>query len=81
MGEFNKYLDIKLKFIEVVFQNYQEKLKEINLNYQIISNLKNEINFKVPYLNFNSYESLLEKVEKSFNFFEENKRFINIIFL
>ena len=41
MGEFNKYLDIKLKFIEVVFQNYQEKLKEINLNYQIISNLKN----------------------------------------
>ena len=69
MGEFNKYLDIKLKFIEVVFQNYQEKLKEINLNYQIISGLKNEINFKVPYLNFNSYESLLEKVEKSFNFF------------
>ncbi len=40
MGEFNKYLDIKLKFIEVVFQNYQETLKEINLNYQIISNLK-----------------------------------------
>ncbi len=35
------------------------------------------MNFKVPYLNFNSYESLLEKVEKSFNYFEENKTFNN----
>ena len=77
MEKFTKLLDIKIKFIEIFLHNYENKIEEIDLNYQTIFNLQKEINFKVPNLSFYENEKLAQKIEKSFDFFEKNKNFNN----
>ena len=39
MEKFTKLLDIKIKFIEIFLHNYENKIEEIDLNYQTIFNL------------------------------------------
>ena len=77
MEKFTKLLDVKIKFIEIFLHNYENKIEEIDLNYQTIFNLQKEINFKVPNLSFYENEKLAQKIEKSFDFFEKNKNFNN----
>ena len=79
MEKFTKLLDIKIKFIEIFLHNYENKIEEIDLNYQTIFNLQKEINFKVPNLSFYENEKLAQKIEKSFDFFEKNKNFNNYL--
>ena len=79
MEKFTKLLDVKIKFIEIFLHNYENKIEEIDLNYQTIFNLQKEINFKVPNLSFYENEKLAQKIEKSFDFFEKNKNFNNYL--
>ena len=46
-------LNMQLKFVDLVLQNYEKKMKEFDINYYIIYNLKNIFNFNLLKLNLN----------------------------
>ena len=74
---FNESLEAKIKISNLVYQNYQAKLKKYDLNYFTIKNLKDQINFKL--LNFeNIKENNLDKrIEQLSSYINNN---INIQF-
>ena len=54
---------MQLKFVDLVLQNYEKKMKEFDINYYIIYNLKNIFNFNLLKLNLNENDSLFKKIE------------------
>ena len=60
---FFENLNMQLKFVDLVLQNYEKKMKEFDINYYIIYNLKNIFNFNLLKLNLNENDSLFKKIE------------------
>ena len=58
---FFENLNMQLKFVDLVLQNYEKKMKEFDINYYIIYNLKNIFNFNLLKLNLNENDSLFKK--------------------
>ena len=50
--EFMESLDMKLKYVDLVFHNYEQKMKDFDINFVIINNLANQINFKFARIRF-----------------------------
>ena len=71
-NKFFESLKMQLKITDLVLQNYEKKLIDFDLNYFIINNLENQINFNLNELNFNSNDSLEQKIEKVTSYMNEN---------
>ena len=60
-NKFKHDLEIKIKFVKLVANNYEQKLEDFDINYNIINNLINQKNFSLPKLEFNLDDSLEKK--------------------
>ena len=60
---FFERLNMQMKFIELILDNYEKKLKDFDLNYYNISNLEKHINFNLLELNYNENNSIDNKIE------------------
>lgn len=66
---------MKLKVVELVLNNYENKLKDFDVNYFIVNNLENQINmslFKLESNNINDSYSLPQKIENITNYLNKN---------
>ena len=61
--QFLEKLNKKLKFIQLILQNYEKKIEDFDINYFIINNLENQIKFNLNELNLNKNDSLDKKIE------------------
>ena len=52
-NEFIECLNMKLKFVELVLNNYEKKIKDFDANFYIIKNLERLINFNLVQLELN----------------------------
>ena len=71
-NKFFESLDMKLQFVEIVLNNYEKKLENCDLNYSIINNLENQMNFKLLNLNFDNDASLEKKIENITQYLNRN---------
>ena len=71
-NKFFESLMMQLKITDLVLQNYEKKLIDFDLNYFIINNLENQINFNLNELNFNLNDSLEQKIVKVTSYMNEN---------
>ena len=62
-NNFFESLNKQMKFTELILDNYEKKLKDFDLNYYNISNLKKQINFNLLELKYNENDSLDKKIE------------------
>ena len=70
---FFEYLNMKLKFIEFVLNNYEKKMNDFDINFFIINNLQNQFNFNLKKLNFNNINNNIDsKKENITRYLEEN---------
>ena len=65
-------LNKKMKFVELILDNYEKKLKDLDLNYYNISNLEKQINFNLLELNYNENNSLDKKIENITQYLNQN---------
>jgi len=63
---------MKLKFVELVLNNYEKKIKDFDANFYIIKNLERQINFNLVKLELNNNDSLDKKIETITNCFNRN---------
>ena len=70
--QFFESLDIQIKFTNLVYNNYLKKLKDFDLNYFIITNFENQINFNLSELNLNMKDSVENKMSTLINYLKEN---------
>ena len=61
--QFLEKLNKKLKFTQLILQNYEKKIEDFDINYFIINNLENQIKFNLNELNLNKNDSLDKKIE------------------
>ena len=71
-NEFLECLNMKLKFVELILNNYEKKIKDFDANYYIISNLEKQINFNLFKLNLNNNDLLDKKIENITNCINKN---------
>ena len=69
---FFESLNKKMKFAELILDNYEKKLKDFDLNYYNISNLEKQINFNLLELNYNENNSLDKKIENITQYLNQN---------
>ena len=69
---FNECLNMKLKFVELVLNNYEQKIKDFDANFFTIDNLEKQINFNLYKLEFNNNDSLDKKIENVTNCLNKN---------
>ena len=70
---FFEYLNMKLKFIEFVLNNYEKKMNDFDINFFIINNLQNQFNFNLKKLNLNNINNNIDsKIENITRYLEEN---------
>ena len=65
-------LNTKIKYVELVLNNYEKKLNDFDINYFIINNLKNQLNFNLKEINLNKNDKLDEKIKNVTSYLEEN---------
>ena len=70
--KFFELLNMQEKFTKFVYQNYQQKLKECDLNYFIIKNLENQINFNILDFKINENDIIENKIKKIISYFNQN---------
>ena len=71
-NEFFECLNMKLKFVELVLNNYEKKIKDFDANFYNIKNLERQINFNLVKLELNNNDSLDKKIETITNCFNRN---------
>lgn len=71
-NKFIECLNMKLKFVDLVLNNYEKKIKDFDANYYIINNLEKQINFNLEKLNLNNNDSLDNKIESITNCINTN---------
>ena len=71
-NKFFESLEIEIKFSSLLYQNYQEELKKNNLNYFIVKNLENHINFYVSELNIIKKDSLKDRINAIISYLNQN---------
>ena len=84
--KFFEKLNMKIKFTNLVYQNYYKEFKDTDLNYYLIKNLENQIDFNLQDLKINNENKLENKVEKIIaylnsnlnNHFDKNQKIIFI---
>ena len=69
---FFESLNMKLKFVELVLDNYEKKIKDLDVNFAIINNLEKQINFNLTKLDLNYNDSLDKKIGTISNFLNKN---------
>ena len=69
---FFECLNAKIKFVKLVLNNYEKKLKDFDINYFIINNLKNQLSFNLKEINLNKNNNLDEKIENLTSYLKEN---------
>ena len=70
---FFEYLNMKLKFIKFVLNNYEKKMTDFDINFYIIDNLQNQFNFNLKRLNFNNNNNNIDsKIENITSYLKEN---------
>ena len=70
--KFFECLNMKLQFIELILNNYQKKLENFDVNFNVINNLEKQIQFNLLELNLNKNDSLDKKIENIINYLNEN---------
>jgi len=70
--QFLEKLNKKLKFTQLILQNYEKKIEDFDINYFIINNLENQIKFNLLELNLNQNDSLEQKIENISNYLNKN---------
>ena len=71
----NKFFDklnMKIKFTNLVYQNYFQKFKNTDLNYYLIKNLESQIDFNLQDLKINNENKLENKVEQIITYLNSN---------
>ena len=71
-NKFFESLNMKLKFVELVLNNYEKKIKDLDMNFTIINNLEKQINFNLTKLDLNYNDSLDKKIRNISNFLNKN---------
>ena len=71
-NNFFESLNKQMKFTELILDNYEKKLKDFDLNYYNISNLKKQINFNLLELKYNENDSLDKKIEIITQYLNQN---------
>ena len=69
---FFENLNKQMKFTEFILDNYEKKLKDLDLNYYNISNLEKQINFNLSELKYNENNSLDKKIEIITRYLNQN---------
>ena len=69
---FSKYLYMKLKIMELVLNNYEKKMKDLDMNYFIINNLKKQMNFNLEEFKFGEKDTIKNKIEAINNYILKN---------
>ena len=65
-------LNMKIKLSSLVYKNYLQKLNETDLNFTLIQNLENQLNFYLPSFQINKDETFAIKVEKAISYLQQN---------
>lgn len=63
----NKFVDslnMKIKIANLAYHNYQTKYNNVDINYFLIKNLEEHINFDLPNLNINNENNCEEKIKQ-----------------
>ena len=71
-NKFFENLNMKIKFTNLVYQNYLKKFKDTDLNYYLIKNLENQIDFNLQDLKINNENKLENKVEQIIAYLSSN---------
>ena len=71
-NNFFESLNMQIKFTDLVYKNYMKKLKDFDLNYFVINNLENQMNFNLTELNIKNNDSLENKVQLVIDFINQN---------
>ena len=70
--KFLECFDMKINLINLTFSNYEKKLEDFDMNYFIINNLENQINFTLLKLDFDNNDSLDNKIESIAHYINKN---------
>ena len=70
--KFLECFDMKINLINLTFSNYEKKLEDFDMNYFIINNLENQINFNLLKLDFDNNDSLDNKIESIAHYVNKN---------
>ena len=71
-NQFFESLNMKLKFTNLVYQNYTQKYKDTDLNYYIIKNLENQIDFGLKEFKINNEDKIENKIEEIVSYLNSN---------
>jgi len=63
---------MQIKFVELILDNYEKKLKDFDLNYYNINNLEKKINFNLLELNYKENNSIDEKINIITQYLNQN---------
>ena len=69
---FFDFLNMKIKLSNLVYKNYLQKLNETDLNFTLIRNLEEQLNFYLPSLQINKNEAFTTKAEKAISYLQQN---------
>ena len=65
-------LKMKVKFVQLILNNYEKKMEDYDIDFFLIKNLENQIKFNLLELNLNKNDSLDKKIESVINYLNEN---------
>ena len=71
-NKFSETLNMKVKFSNLVYQNYLKKFKDTDLNFFLIKNLENEIDFGLKDLKIEKEKNLEERIGQIVTYLNSN---------
>ena len=71
-NKFFEDLNMKIKFTDLVYKNYLKKFKDTDLNYYLIKNLENQIDFGLKDLKINKENNLDNRITQIINYLNSN---------
>ncbi len=74
-NNFFESLNMQMKFVELILDNYEKKLKDFDINYYLINNLENQINFNLTELDYKEDYSLDKKIGNITSYLNKNLNF------
>ena len=70
--KFFECLNMQIKFVDLILDNYEKKLKDFDINYYLINNLESQINFNLTELDYKENYSLEKKIENITTYLNQN---------
>ena len=71
-NKFFESLNMQIKFVELILDKYDKKMKDFDINYYLINNLENQFNFNLTELDYKENYSLDKKIEKITSYLNKN---------